>query len=259
MRHLRTVGLAVIFGLVGCFGFCLSADAAETVRVMTYTSYAPFIIDAKRHRGLAYMVADILTQRSHGRYQFEVEVIPRKRLDVLLKDGENVVIPFVDPIFFGDVKMTTYLWTSSLFADRQIMVFNPNRPLTFTGPDSLVGKVFGGIIGYHYPPLDSLVAEGKIGREDVIADDQNLLKLVANRVDAVCIPYLAFNFLKGSDIRFAGLQDAPQPLYPIERRFMIQGKTELRDFIEGAIQDSYAAPDWKAAFTTVLNNPQISR
>ena len=122
-----------------------------------------------------------------------------------------------------------------------------------------VGKVFGGIIGYHYPPLDSLVAEGKIGREDVIADDQNLLKLVANRVDAVCIPYLAFNFLKGSDIRFAGLQDAPQPLYPIERRFMIQGKTELRDFIEGAIQDSYAAPDWKAAFTTVLNNPQISR
>ena len=236
----------VIFGAVPLSP--AASAAAEEVPLVLYNDYSPLVTDRDAGKGLAYDVADLLSKRSSGKYHFSVQVVPRKRLDDMLASGQALVAPFVAPVFFGDAAMTRYLWTAPLFNDRQEIVFNPAKPAPYETAASLNGKVVGGILGQLYQPLEDDIKAGRITREDVRGDDSNLAKLAAGRIDVVAISSLSFNFLRRADARFAALQPSPKPLYPIERRFLVQGRADIKTFLDGAVAENSAA-DWKAVFT----------
>ncbi len=227
------------------------ASATETISFVVYNSYVPIILDTQPASGFAYAVADLLTKRSQGRFHFVVQVVPRKRLDHMLESGDPLVVPFVAPSFFADEAMTRYFWTSPLFVDRQLIVYNPAHPIDYKLPDSLRGKILGGIIGFHYAPLEAMIAKGEITREDAVKDEQNLAKLAAARIDAVTISSLSYNYLRTVDLRFGELETCPTPLYPIERRFFVQGRADIRDFIESALADVATSPEWHNVFSSV--------
>lgn len=248
MKRFVLAVMAAVFAAPTFLG-AQNAAAAEKVQFVVYNSYAPLIIDETARKGLAYSVAEVLTARSQGKYQFTVEILPRKRLDDQLATSAIVAVPFVAPQFFGDKDMTKYGWTSPMFSDRQEVVTNPSHPIEYSGPDSLTGKTIGGINGHRYLPLEDAVKAGKIIRQDVASDEQNLAKLAAARIDAISISALSFNYLKDADPRFSALTASKMPLYPIERRVLVQGSRELRDYIEAQFHDIPTAADWKAAFT----------
>ena len=239
--------------LWGLCGWSSLATAAENVPFMVYNSYAPYVIDSSKSQGVAYAVADLLSRQSNGRFTFTVTLMPRKRLDKLLETGATMVVPFVSPQFFADEAMGKFLWTTPLFIDQQLIVHGPANRVDYSGPHSLTGKRLGGIAGNRYAPLEAGFADGSILREDALSDDQNLAKLALGRLDAVSISSVSFNYLKHQDQRFSGLEASATPIYSTERRLMIQGRAELRDFIQHVIDDPSVSPQWSAALS--ITNP----
>ncbi len=109
--------LVAVIILSCCFN-ANTASTAETIPFVVIGDYAPLVINGANREGAAYWVADLLTRRSSGRFLFDVNILPRKRLDMMLQEGKAVVVPFVGPQFFGDEGMHKYLWTSALFVDK---------------------------------------------------------------------------------------------------------------------------------------------
>lgn len=174
-------------------GTMASALAAE-LTLYTYHSNPPFVTgDGK---GLTYELADYMTKKSKGALTVKVAVLPRARVDQTVQSADfKDVVPWVFPVWFKDKDKTNYLWSEPLFPDENIIVSTPAKKVEFSGPDSLKGMSFGGVLGHNYSGIDDLVKAGQITREDAQNEETNLRKVASGRVDATLLPGSSANFL----------------------------------------------------------------
>lgn len=231
-----------------------SAHATEKVLLVTYYQYAPWTVTKDPATGLNTQLAAKLNARSRGRYQFIPMYIPRKRLDVLLRQpGATMVVAWVHPRFFDDPNRTRYLWTGPLMEDQSLIASPRSAPLVYDGPASLRGKRFGAPAGHQFPDLDPFIASGEITRVDVPQVRNALSMMVYKR-------NLDFTVVDRSDL--SGLRGDPlvdQSLLHIaatprtaayERCILVpRNKPELRAFLNKTI----AALDTRKGGTTGQN------
>lgn len=159
--------------------FCLTANATETIILASHYNYLPWVADDGS--GLNADLARRLSEMSGGKYLFKAETFPRRRLDRMLANGEKLVVPWVNPQFFGDKEKTKFLWSSALMSDVSYFVSPASAPLEYSGPESLHGKKFSGMLGHVYGDLAPLIDSGKVLREDAPSLRESLRKLVSNR------------------------------------------------------------------------------
>jgi polar amino acid transport system substrate-binding protein len=220
--------------------------AGEIIPLIDYNGYPPIVVDVENSKGMLWDLADLLCRRSAGKYQFVAAEMPRRRLDIQIQAGDRLVVPFVDPGFFGDPGMTKYFWTRAMFEDRQEIISPADKPIDYSGPDSLAGLVFGGVFGRIYGPLEDAFRSGKIVRSDALDEMSNLLKVSTGRVAVGSISSLALGYYRQIDGRTEALHISSQPLYPIKRRIMVVGGAAPRDFIDAQLQDIGTAEDWRS-------------
>lgn len=167
---------------------------AETVSMYTYHNHPPFVVDGGK--GLSYDFVDALNKKSKGNPTFKVEVVSRAQLDkVVAAPDFQGAVAWVNPAWFKDKERTTYLWSSAVMDDANVILSNASQKVEYKDPSSLKGKNLGGIAGHNYAGIDELVASGAIKREDADKERSNLRKLEAGRIGVTMLPRSTANYL----------------------------------------------------------------
>lgn len=201
----------IMLGLLIGFSLCanaLAASSAEQVMLYSYHNHPPFV--TAKGQGLTYDLADKLNVLAAGKYQFQVKIVPRGRLNLLLKDwisgkcpttdcSQQWLVPWVNPKWgFIRGESDNYLW-HSLFTDSNVIVSNTDTAFTYEEPASLKGLVLAGMRGHRYVGIDELVASGDITRIDGNRERDNLLKVLHKRVTATLLPNSTMQYLLSND------------------------------------------------------------
>lgn len=192
MGKLLIRGLALYAALSLLQAQAAQAVAAATAQPQAYslcTHYAapPFVTG--KGRGLTFDFAALLNRHLGPRYRFSVEPFPRKRLEApRLTPQQRCIVPWVSPVWFDDEARQRYAWSNPLLRDADLVLSAADRPVDFRGPESLLGKTLGGVLGHRYADVEPLVLQGRVRREDVNDEQANLHKLAMHRVDVAFLP-----------------------------------------------------------------------
>lgn len=81
--------------------------------------------------------------------RIELWLVNRARLALEMADPDfDGLVVWVNPAWVGDPHRERYLWTFPVMRDPNELISNIDNPITYRGPDSLKGLVFGGVDGY---------------------------------------------------------------------------------------------------------------
>ncbi|WP_084629012.1 transporter substrate-binding domain-containing protein [Neptunomonas japonica] len=208
--------------------------------------------------GLGYELANYLSKNSNGAYQFNVEVLPRNRLDMLLTKTD-MIIPWVSYAWFGPKATEKYQWSKPIFKDASIYIWNKKSVQTFSQPEHLKGFHLGGIQGYHFINVGPLVKSGEVKRSDTGSEQQLLEMLLLKRFDDGIGPYSSFAYIIKDN---SWKDDFSYSIYHnYQRHFLIKTTNkELSSYIEEIPQKMLADKNWGQIMQTygldniLLNN-----
>lgn len=186
-----------------------------------------------------------LNEKANGKYTFKLKVLPRSRLNYVLKPwinkecgvtkecSSNWMLLWGNPKWgFGKDSKTNFAW-KELFKDSNAIIFNKDSNINYTSPSSLIGKKLAGIAGHKYVGIDSLVKEGKIKRINGNNETLNLQKVLSNRVDVTLLPNSSFNFYLQQNVKFQKLEKSKIPHQTYMRNIMTTSKnTKLVNFLQ---------------------------
>lgn len=171
---------------------------AETVRVLSYHDFPPFV-DAGG-TGLSKELCELLTRKSAGRYQFELQLTSRRRLDAFLAkpDGSALVV-WVSPDFFPHPEQ--FKWGAPLMPDSVVLLTMPGVPADITRPQDFRGLRFGGIPGhmFNYPGIGDALKSGALRRIDASSPVANYGRLLHGNIDMTILAGSTLHFLRQSD------------------------------------------------------------
>lgn len=236
------------FLLVLCL-FSHKAQALETIPVWTYYFSPPFITTYRQ--GLSYEFIDLLNQYAQEHYRFELQQLPRTRINRNLDDNLSGIVLFVNWQWMQDSEKTKYLWSLPIIRDSNEIISRKHGTLPvkidFNGAESLKGMVFGGLIGRHYKGLESAFDNGDIIRRNVRNEEQNLALLLRDRIDVLSSAATVIRY----KARVAGLENqiyySPQPMFSYTRHLLItKDLNKLEPLINGFIQSLEQNPAWKS-------------
>lgn len=207
--------------------------AKEQIDVYTYHNHAPFIVD--NNKGLTHDLVNKLNANSNGDYTFKLKVVPRSRLNYILKPwiskkcetkkcASNWIVLWVNHKWgFGSDSLDNFSWTP-LLQDSNAIISSGFKKFEYTKPEDLVGKKLAGISGHKYLGIDDLVKAGKIERINGQNEVDNLKVVLANRVDVTLLPKSAFDYYKKSNDEFSTLYVSKIPHQSYMRNIMTNKK-----------------------------------
>ena len=184
---------------------------------------------------------------NHARYFFALSQLPRRRLDARLAENRPGVLLWATPTFFPPKLVARARWTSPLLCDTQDFVSPASHPFDYEGPASLYGQRLGGVLGHYYQTLQDDIDKGRIRREDVHSDLQNLHKLLSGRIDVALLPRSARYFYETTEIPPARLHVSDVPLYTFQRHILITSSLNpaATQFIQQLITDLPHSARWQ--------------
>ncbi len=231
--------------------FCLWSQfvhASQTIPFYTYYDEPPFALEQADN--LTQKLADWLSKKSKGQYQFVPTYLPRRRLDLTVlsqADWQGVVV-WASPQFFLDQERSKYLWTDTYMHDINLVVSHRNKPINFNGPASLYGLTVGSVIGHQLDDFQRDIAAGRIHREDAGSALSNLKKLQLQRIDAAFIPAIALPYYRQQLPQLdQWLYIAKQPRSEVYRHlFVARSQVRLHRFLNQAIVQLAHDKQWQA-------------
>ncbi len=221
--------------------------SAETVTVWVYHNFPPFVIDEDARTGMSFDLAEMLTRRSGGRYQFDVVVLPRQRLNDQLAFGAPGIVLWANPLWFGDADRVNYRWSNPLLNDSNDVISPRTDPFTYAGPTSLDGSMLVGVKGHRYPDVDHLVTAGRVERMDVSSEAALVQFIASGRGNIGIVAHSAAVYY----VQSYGLKDqvhfAPAPHSTYQRFILVQPKlTDVHAFIQETLPMIAQSEDWRA-------------
>lgn len=230
-------------------------SAPVVVRLMSQYDYAPFQTDAQE--GLTFALADYLNRNAQGTFQFVVEILPRKRLDLYLADPQVLwVVPWAVPRFFGADATRRYAWTRPFMRDGNHLLTRRGSGIHYSEPESLQGLRLGGTLGHRYALLEPLLQDGRLTREDCYNLVCNVEKLKRGRVDFAWVPSGAVAYFRTvvPDMD-EYIEVSAKPVEVFERSFMSpKGADDLHRFLEAMVRRLANDPAWKDALAPMPKN-----
>jgi polar amino acid transport system substrate-binding protein len=238
---MRTI-LLLMLGLLPLCGL-----AQKRVEVWSYHTSPPFTLEAGQ--GLSAAFVQLLNEEpaNRRRFHFELLELPRKRVDIRLADNRPGVLLWVAPRFLDPTHSARARWTRPLLSDQQDVISHKQKPIDYYDSESLHGLAFGGLLGHLYAGLDGDVALGRVRREDVATNVQNLEKLSARRIDAVLVPHSTLLYYRKAG-RFDELYVSPQALYAFRRHVLTTPSLDsaASDYVRRIVEKLPENPRWHA-------------
>lgn len=228
------------------FSSLLVAEDKPLVTIYTYHEKPPLVTNAAKKEGMFYDFTKRLNSIS-AKYQFEMVTVPRKRIERMLANGTlNGILLGVNPVWFSDKGETKYLWTPRVFSDRDEIVSLLKQSIEFIKPQSLKGKIFGGVRGFYYFGISELIAKNTIIQVNTAHEIDLLSMLLNNRIDVAVISRSTFDHMikKNQWQNKFHLSKRPHDIY--DRRILIPHKyAEVYQHIVPIIEDLQFNQSWK--------------
>lgn len=127
--------------------------------------------------GILFDLMQTLAQEVGARAQYHL--MARLRVQQAMESGEIDIRCYVTPAWFSD-RFDKFLWSIPLIHQRDLLVGSPGA-YTPTSPEQLPVQAVGTVLGYNYPALNPLFAQGRLHREDSRNQLLALQKLQAGR------------------------------------------------------------------------------
>lgn len=222
------------------------ASAKQPIEVWTYHLSPPYIVSDRQ--GLSHDFVALLNRdvRNDQRFHFELVELPRRRIDVRLARQRPGVLLWATPSFFSAAQTKHARWSAPLLIDQQDFVSLPDAPFDYRSPESLHGLKLGGILGHRYRGLEDDIIRGRIKRQDVHFDHQNVEKLLSGRIDTLLIPRSTLLYYrKHHDVGV--LHVSEQPLYQFQRHILTTdalGKA-ASDYLDDVLETLPKDPEWQ--------------
>lgn len=240
LRHLLVCVLC-------CYLYVAHA-APRVIEAWSYYPAPPFQTDAVGNGGLTRDTVALLQKALADKYEIRLVLLPRARLNQMLENGEKAFVIFAPSAIFGGLSGGTYLWTSALFADSQELVSIKERPIEFSGPESLHDLQFAAMLGHVYPMIAGDMESGKI-RADRAATEVSLVSMLkAHYADVITLPLSSVNFFSATDPDFREAAHlSKHNLGSFTRHLMFQnGMKQERDDFDNALQRIKQSREWLA-------------
>lgn len=199
--------------------FCLwlqMATASTVVTLYAYHQAPPFVINADTETGLNYDLLRALQQELGDQVQLQLRLLSRPELNQRLAAQLPVIALWTNPAWFA-AQEPPYLWSATLFSDREVFVSPQQHSQKIQQLSDLTGSRIGAIRGYSYPGLNELFAEGKAQRIDADSDKENLALLLEKQLEHVVITRSSFLYYGRQTLYLGKLKITGQP-YPAYRR-----------------------------------------
>ncbi|UXY16349.1 hypothetical protein N8I74_04840 [Chitiniphilus purpureus] len=168
--------------------WCVVVQAQPpTVPLYVYHDFPPFLVQ-QGHGDLSQALAQRLTALAQGRYRFEVALLPRKRVDVLLAQPRwRGVVAWVHPAWFGAAIRAQH-WSPALMRDQDYWITQRSHPYTVAQIEAGSGLRFGGLLGHRYAQLEAALAAGRLSRIDAANLYSLTNMLLRDRLDVITMP-----------------------------------------------------------------------
>lgn len=170
-----------------------AATAADTVTAFNTYQAVPFVVESG---GLAADLVGYLNDKLKGKYQFQLSIIPREKLNQTIEKDPNFkgVVLFLNPMFVGDADKKKYHWTPAIISDSNAVISLNTKKLEYVDPDSLKGLKFAGVTGNKYAGIEERFGKD-IQRENANEELSNLRKVAAGKSDVTIMPMSTYRFL----------------------------------------------------------------
>ncbi len=204
--------------------------AKEKVLVWSYYEFPPFVTSLQDKQGLSFDFVEMLNLfEDNNQYEFELKIVPRKRLDNYLAHNNKGVVLWVSPIFFNDINRTRYSWTRRILEDEQSFISRASEPFIFKDAKSLMkpGLVLGGVRGHVYKGIQKDIDSGLISRHDMNNEKQNIGMLLSNRVNTFLIPYTAMRYYEKAMKLTGKIFYSPKPLNSYTRNILVNHNSNV--------------------------------
>lgn len=228
-----------------------NAGALKPITLYTYHLMPPYLVDVESKKGLFFDFAELLNSRT-SQYQFQVQYLPRKRLERLLEaDKLNGVVLGVSPTWFADKSETKYLWTAKIISDQDEIVSLKNSPIDYDGPESLTNTRIGGVLGFYYYGIDELVEKGKIIRIDTTTEFSLLSMILSKRVDSGIISRATLNYLVPRHQWQGKFYISKHPHDRFDRRVMVPKRFHAEfTFLQSVLIHIDSDSEWQSILTS---------
>jgi len=222
--------------------------AKEKVTVWSYYEFPPFVTSLLGKTGLSFDFVEMLNLfEDNDRYEFELKIVPRKRLDNYLANGNAGVVLWVNPLFFNDANKTRYSWTNRVLEDEQSFISRASDPFIFKDAKSLMqpGFILGGIRGHMYAGIQDEIDGGLIKRNDVNQEKQNIGMLLTDRVNTFLIPYTAMRYYEKTMKLSGKIYYSPKPLNSYTRNILVNHNAVVFKFLSETVDELPRNEYWK--------------
>lgn len=250
---LRWLVSAVIFslfiqGIAFASGKTDSKNPNVEIPLYTYHTHPPFIIDS--NTGLSQDLANYLSVEFAGKYTFVVVPMSRIAVDREIEMNNGIgLVPWVSPAFFNDEDEEKYTWLkNALMKDGNAIISHQDLSLTYNGPNSLRGMVFGGITGHHYSGIDSFIKKDeKTRRVDAANHKDNFQKIIDKTINVTLTPLSGAEYIINKEGYENELYISPKLHSVFMRRMIISGDhSDLSNTINKKLELLFEDKKWKS-------------
>jgi len=200
--------------------FCAQAMATTHLTLYAYHSSPPFVVNQDTETGLNYDLVRALQQQLGDRYQLEFKLLPRHLLNERLNAGLPAIVLWASPAWFTN-KAQPYLWSNSVFMDRDVFVTLSDTSTTVAQLTDLAGSTLGALRGYSYPGVNELVAQHRLTRLDADSDKENLTRLLERNVDHIVISRSSFLYYARQQQHLGKMKIIGQPYPNYQRQLLL--------------------------------------
>lgn len=170
-------------------------------------------------------------------------------------DFDGLVV-WVNPAWVGDPQRERYLWTFPVMRDTNELISSIDKPITYRGPDSLKGLVFGGVEGYRYQGIDEAAAGGELVRHDAKKVKINLDLLVRGRIDVTLVPGSALAFFTHVPAYEGKLFVSPFPQSSYTRHILVpRSRADLHARLNDIAEQMDRDPRWHQVLESYRGTP----
>ena len=236
-----------IFGILALITvvFLQTKAWAETVSVWVYHDFPPYIVNADTKHGMSYDLAHLLSEMSNGKFQFEVEVLPRERLNQRIISGDPGIVLWVNNAWFGDKDKTKFLWSEPILHDQNAVISPADFPFDYKEPQTLLGMELICVRGHHYEGVEPLIQQGAVTRIDMNAEGHLIQYIASGRGRVAIVANSAAQYF----VRELNLRDkiyfSPKSHSTYERYILVQPQMKALDaFLEAAMLELQQENTW---------------
>jgi polar amino acid transport system substrate-binding protein len=223
--------------LAGIFcWYCTQVLASSSLTLYAYHNSPPFVINAETETGLNYDLVRALQQQLGNNYRLEFKQLPRHLLNERLNAGLPTIVLWASPAWFTN-KAQPYLWSNTVFSDRDVLVTLRESTLKIEQLTDLAGSTLGALRGYSYPGVNELVSQHRLTRLDADTDKENLARLLERNVDQIVISRSSFLYYARQQQHLGKMKIIGQPYSNYQRQLLLTHHYQpmLADFDEAIL------------------------